>query len=124
MIDLILARSGKIMDTLKQQNIKASLDDYSPGQLISVYFSRIEDTTQIADEVGLPFTTKKIMNQVVYQMRQRQIYKDEHKLWKAKTAIDHTWDNFKTHFSAAYHDTMEDNKFGTKGAGYVQCNDR
>ena len=63
------------------------------------------------------------MNQVVYQMRHSQIYKDEYKLWIAKPVIDQTWDQFKTHFLAAYHDKLEDDQFGSKGAGFSATTD-
>ena len=118
MIDLILKRSGKITDTLKQQNKAAFSDSYDPGLPISSYFKRIEDAVQLADDSGMPYTPEQILDQAVYQMRACKLYKEEIKTWKDKAAVDRTWDNFKTHFADAYFEKKEDNEFGSKGAGY------
>ena len=68
MIYCILSHRRKITDTLKKYNNKAFYDEYDPIRLINVYFIRIEETIQLADDINLQFTTKNIMIQSTFQM--------------------------------------------------------
>lgn len=115
------SRYGKIAEPVKQQAKKDFEEDYDPGQPISIYFQRIDDAVQLADDAEIPYTPAQITQQALFQMKKCGLYKDACKARKEKATADQTWDNLKTHFAEAYFDRKEETAIGGE-AGFHETN--
>lgn len=106
----LMKRYRKIMEPIKQQAKKDFKEDYDPGQPIAIYFQRLDDGIQLANDAQIPYTPAQILQQASYQMKKSGLYQDECKAWKDKDPADRTWENFKTHFADAYFEKKEENQ--------------
>jgi hypothetical protein len=82
-------------------------------QPINIFFQRIDDCVQYADDGQVAFTAKQILQMAYHAVSTSGYYNDACKEWRKKAAIDKTWITFKTFFAAEYHDLKEQNKVNT-----------
>lgn len=122
MIQHLMRRYGKISESDKARCKAEFASNYDPDRSIACYWKMMDDTTQLADDAGIPFSAAQILQQATFQMKKCGLYKDEMKEWKRKPVDEQTWANFKTHFSDAYFELKEDNDIGTKAAGFHTAN--
>ena len=77
----------------------APVDTYHP---IMVYFTKIDDTIQLANNGKTPLTTRQYLRTGLLAVMNTGEYKDECKQWE-KNAEDKMWSNLKTLFENTYH---------------------
>ena len=87
-----------------EARINEALDNSIP---IDVFFQRIDDYVQYADDGKNPFTANQILQTVFHSINATGLYRETYKEWRQKSDQDKTWTNFKHHFPAEYHDIRE-----------------
>ena len=81
--------------------INEALDNSRP---IDVFFQRIDDAVQYADDGKIPFTAKKILQTAFHSVNDTGLYWEACKEWRQKADQEKTWKNSKRHFAAEYHE--------------------
>jgi hypothetical protein len=90
-----------------KQRINKPLDATQP---IDVYFQKIDDCIQYADDGQVAFTTDQILQTTYHAISTSGFYNDACKDWRKKPAVHKTWRNFKRFFAAEYWDLQEQQK--------------
>jgi hypothetical protein len=106
-IDYLLDRYGKITPAdiaACKQRINEPIDASQP---IDVYFQKIDDCIQYADDGQVAFTTGQILQTTYHAISTSGFYNDACKEWRKKPPADKNWRNFKRFFAAEYRDLQE-----------------
>ena len=104
LLDHLIDRYGNIMAADLKTNearINEALDNSRP---IDVFFQRINDAVQYADDGKNPFTAKQILQTAFHSVNATGLYREACKEWCQKSDQDKMWTNFKRHFAAEYHE--------------------
>jgi hypothetical protein len=102
LIDHLLDRYGKITPAdivACKQRINEPIDASQP---IDVYFQKIDDCIQYADDGQVAFTTAKIFQTTYHAISTSGFYNDACKEWRKKPSGDKNWRNFKR-LQTTYH---------------------
>ena len=105
--DHLIDRYGNITATDLKANkarINEALHNSSP---IDVFFQRIDDAVQYADDGKNPFTAKQILQRAFHSVNTTGLYREACKEWRHKDNQDKTWKIFKRHFAVEYHEIRE-----------------
>ena len=78
-----------------------------------MYFKRIDDTVQYADDGNVAFTREQILQTTYHSVSSTGFYNEACKEWRRKPEVNKTWVHFKQFFAAKYHDRMEQDKVNT-----------
>eukprot|EP00957_Ditylum_brightwellii_P163033 12414736-Ditylum_brightwellii.AAC.1 len=89
---------------------------------IDAYFARIDDCIQYASNGNTPYTAEQILTTTLHAMQRTGWFKERIRAWKAKNAVDKTWENFKKHFATEYDEIKEEQEVTVQAAGYTQAN--
>ena len=100
-IDYLFNTYGKLTPTDLAANDNYFREPWDPSEPLESFFYRIEQAVDIASLGNQPFSDAQILNNAYDSVFRTGIYKDECKTWLARPAVEHTWDNFKTHFYEA-----------------------
>jgi hypothetical protein len=107
LIDHLLDRYGKItpadIENCKRRMI-APIDSTQP---IDIFFQRIDECIQYADDGQVAFTAEQILQTVYHAVSTSGYYNEACKEWRKKDPAHKTWTLFKTFFAAEYHDLKE-----------------
>ena len=69
-----------------------------------IYFKRIDDTVQYADDGNVAFTTEQILQTAYHAVSTTGYYNEACKEWRRKPENNKTWVHFKQFFAAENHD--------------------
>ena len=104
LLDHLMDRYGNITAADLKENearINEALDNFCP---IDVFFQRIDDAVQYANDGKHTFTAKQILQTAFHSVNTTGLYREACKEWRQKAEQDKTWTNFKRHFAAEYHE--------------------
>ena len=73
--------------------------------MIDIFFKRIDDCIQYADNGEVPFTPHAVST--------CGHYNDACKIWHKKPAVTKTWALFKPYFAEEFHDLQEQQRVNT-----------
>ena len=121
LLDHLMDRYGNITSNDLKANearINEALDNSIP---IDVFFQRIDDAVQYADDGKNPFTAKQILQTAFHSVNATGLYREACKEWRQKSDQDKTWTNFKRHFAAEYHEIREQQRV-SGDAGFNSAN--
>jgi len=118
----LLDRYGKITPADIADNQKRFEDPIDNTQPIDVYFQRIDECIQYADDGHVAYTTEQTLQTAYHTVSTTGQYNDACKEWRKKPAIDKTWAQFKTFFTAEYHDQKEQSKVNNNQANFHGAN--
>jgi hypothetical protein len=110
LIGHLLDRYGKTTPAdiaVCKQRINEPIDASQP---IDVYFQKIDDCIQYADDGQVAFTTGQILQTAYHAISTSGFYNDACKEWRKKPPADKNWRNFKRFFAAEYRDLQEQQK--------------
>ena len=100
----LLTQYRKITAADLDMNRKTMSEPYDPSLPIDVFFKRIDDAIQYADDGKVPFTKPQILQMVYHAVSASGMFQDACKEWRKRTALFQTWPLFKIFFAAEYHD--------------------
>ena len=107
LLDHLMDRYGNITATDLKANeacINEALDNSCP---VDVFFQRINDAVQYANDNKNPFLAKQILQTAFHSVNATGMYLEACKEWRQKSNQDKTWTNFKRHCADQYHDIRE-----------------
>jgi hypothetical protein len=83
-------------------------------QMIGIFFQRIDDCINYADDGKVPFTPE----QTLQTVSTSGYYADACTIWRKKPAEAKTWASFKQFFAEEYHDLKEQQKVNTSQTNF------
>jgi hypothetical protein len=122
LLDHLIDRYGKITPADLETNKKRMNEPIDSTQTIDVFFKRIDDCIQYADDGEVPFTPEQILQTTYHAVSTSGHYNDACKIWRKKPAADKTWPLFKTYFAEEYHDLKEQQKVNTSQTQFHGAN--
>eukprot|EP00957_Ditylum_brightwellii_P061872 4695454-Ditylum_brightwellii.AAC.1 len=78
------------------------------SQPIDAYFARINDCVLYASDGNMPYTAKQILTTTLHDMQKTSWFKEGIRAWKAKNAVDKTWENCKKRFATECDEIKEE----------------
>ena len=94
--------------------MRATWDHNSPFDCL---IQQVEDGQDYADDGGQPYTAEQLLHIADTLVFKTGFYFEDCKVWNARPAAAHAWDNFKTHFQTAQR-LLRDQMRTTKQAGF------
>ena len=94
---------------------------YNSLSPITKLFSQIEETVAYAEADQTPFTLPQILQKAYLLVLTTGIYGDDCHSWKRCPIIEHTWTNFKSHFTLAY-TSLRETQLATGGSLFHGAN--
>jgi hypothetical protein len=91
-------------------------------QTIDIFFQRIDDCINYADDGQVPFTPEQILQTAYHAVSTSGYYTDACKIWRKKPAEAKTWASFKQFFAKEYHDLKEQQKVNTLQTNFHSAN--
>ena len=122
LLDHLIDRYGKITPADLEANKMRMNEPIDATQTIDVFFKRIDDCIQYADDGEVPFTPEQILQTAYHAMSTSGHYNDACKIWRKKTAATKTWPLFKPYFAEEYHDLKEQQKANTLQSNFHGAN--
>jgi cell division septum initiation protein DivIVA len=122
LLDHILDRYGKITPADIEECKRKMIEPIDSTQPIDIFFQRIDDCVQYADDGQVAFTAEQILQTAYHAISTSGFYNDACKEWRKKAVVDKTWTNFKTFFAAEYHDLKEQQKVNTSQTNFHGAN--
>jgi len=122
LLDHLLDRYGKITPADIEECKRKMIEPIDSTQPIDVFFQRIDDCVQYADDGRVAFTAEQILQTAYHAVSTSGYYNDACKEWRKKTAADKTWNTFKTFFAAEYHNNKEQQKVNTSSNNFHGAN--
>jgi hypothetical protein len=101
-----------------EQQMKAPID---PNQPIENLFTQMEKAVDFADAAGTPFSANQIVTTAYNLVFKTGLYNETCRDWRRRAAVDKTWTNFQSDFSAAAQDLRE-SQATSQTAGYHSAN--
>lgn len=89
-----------------------------PSIPIDMYFKRIDDAIEYADDGDVPFTGEQILQTAYHAVSVCGLYKDACKEWRAKPQVNKTWQAFKVFFAQEYHELREQQRLTAGQSDY------
>jgi hypothetical protein len=121
-IDHLLDRYGKITPADIESCKRRMIEPIDSSQPIDLFFQRIDDCVQYADNGQVAFTPEQILQTAYHAVSPSGHYNDACKEWRKKPAVDKTWLAFKTFVAAKYHDNKEQQKVNTSHTNFHGAN--
>jgi uncharacterized protein (DUF433 family) len=122
LLDHLLDRYGKItpadIAACKTEMI-APIDSTQP---IDLYFKRIDDCIQYADDGQVPFTNDQILQTTYHAVSTSGYYTEACKEWRRRPLLQKTWALFKTFFASEYHDLKEQKRLNGTQSNFHNAN--
>ena len=109
MVDHLLDRYGKITPADLKDNERRMNEPLDGSQPIDIFFKRIDNAVQYADDGNTPYTPQQILQTVFHAVNATGMYKDACKEWRKKPVASKTWTTFKI-FSPPNITIFESNK--------------
>ena len=122
LLDHLIDRYGKITPADLETNKKRMNEPIDATQTIDIFFKRIDDCIQYADDGEVPFTPEQILQTTYHAVSTCGHYTDACKIWRKKQANAKTWPLFKTYFAEEYHDLKEQQKVNTSQTQFHGAN--
>jgi hypothetical protein len=97
----------------------APIDSTQP---IDIYFKRIDDCIQYADDGHVPFTIHQILQTTYHAVSTSGYYNEACKEWRRRPPNQKTWALFKTFFAAEYHDLKEQQRLNVTQSNFHSAN--
>jgi hypothetical protein len=91
-----------IAHTELTQNYERLNTPYDPDHPIETLFQKIQDARAVAVSGGQPYVDAMILNVAFALVLNTGLFPDACRAWQVRPAAQHTWINFKVHFSAAH----------------------
>ena len=98
---------GKLTPGQLDANDKEFKKDYDTNDPIENLYEQIENTTDTADEADVPYSQQQILNNALNILTRTGMFLDSVRTWKRRPIIEHTWPNFKIHFTDAADELLE-----------------
>ena len=93
---------GNITAADLAKNDENMVTPYDSSTPITKLFSQIEEAVAYAEAGQTPFTQQQILQKAYLLILKTGIYSDDCRSWKRRPQSEHTWANFKPHFTLAY----------------------
>jgi len=122
LLDHLIDRYGKITTADLEANKSRMNEPIDTTQTIDVFFKRIDDCIQYADDGEVPFTPMQILQTTYNAMSTSGHYNDACKIWRKKPAADKTWTRFKRYFAEEYHDLQEQQRVNASQSNFHGAN--
>lgn len=87
-----------IHDAALRENQERMMAPWDPSSPFETLIKQIEDAVDYADRGDNPFTPKQVVSAALHHIESTGLFEPEIKEWKAKTAEEKTWANFKKFF--------------------------
>ena len=94
---------------------------YDSSSPITKQFSQIEEAVAYAEAAQTPFTLPQILQKTYLLIHTTRIYGDDIRSWKRRPSLEHTWPNFKKHFTLAY-TSLRETQLATGGSQFHGAN--
>ena len=102
LLDHLYAMYAQILLAGLQHNNSKLRSPYDENHPIENLFDQVKNSVECAAAGETSYTTKQVVT-VTYQLvYQTGLFLDNCKIWKRKTTAEHTWTNFKSHFSSSH----------------------
>ena len=103
------------------KNDEDMVTPYDSSSPITKLFSQIEETVAYTEAGQTPFTIPQILQKSYLLILTTGIYGDDCRSWKHRPSIEHTWANFKLHFTLAY-TSLRETQLATGGSLFHGAN--
>lgn len=110
---------GKLSTIQLAHNDQEFKQAYDTNEPIENLFEQIEDTSDLADEAGIPYSAAQIIANTITILTKTGCYSEAIRIWKRKPDANKTWPNLKMHFSEAEEELREARMTATE-LGYNQ----
>ena len=110
---------GKLTPGQLELNDKAFKSDYDTNDPIENLYEQIENTTDTAEEAGVPYSQGQILNNALNILTRTGMFLDAIRAWRRRPPVEHTWPNYKLHFTDAA-DELRETRATAQEMGYSQ----
>ena len=117
-----MERYGKIWASDLKACRQALAEPIEVDRSIDVYFQRVEDAIQFAQDGKTPFTPAQIVQTEYHAINMTGSYYLELKEWREKVTADKKWESFKKVFTEEYHNLVEETKVTNEDSGFHSAN--
>ena len=112
---------GNISAADLAKNDEDMVTPYDSSSPIMKLFSQIEEAVAYAEAGQTPFTLPQILQKAYLLILTTGIYGDDCRSWKRRPSLEHTWANFKKHFTLAY-TSLRETQLATGGSHFHGAN--
>ena len=98
---------GRISDVDLRKNQELLSDPFDANLPIESFFRRVEECVDFASAGQTPFSPQQVVISAFYTVQKSGYFPDDAKEWRRLPEANKTWEEFKIHFSRAYHELKE-----------------
>ena len=122
-LDYLFATYGKVTaEEVKNKESEVLSISFNPADPLVTIFRPIEQLQKKATEAGIPYTPQQLLEFGLSLIRNTRDFEIALREWNAKTDLQKTWTNFKSHFRQAQTELKEIRGPTMQQAGYHHAN--
>jgi len=110
---------GTISEQDLEDNMLKTFEPFDNSDDIEYLFQRMEDCADVAEEGGSQLSNEHVIGTTLNLIKKTGVYQLECREWKAKPALDKTWQNLKDFFTLAQRVLRKENTLTSGRQGYA-----
>ena len=122
LLNHLINQYGKITTADLEANKSRMNEPINITQTIDVFFKRIDDCTQYADDGEVHITPLQILQTAYHAVSTCGHYNNACKIWRKKPAAAKTWTLFRHYFAEEFHNLQEQQGVNTAQSNFHRAN--